>query len=76
MAPTLSDHDKEETIDCLNEVALVLVRFRCGIVNKGGKTILVKIEGPGRLRALAEIEEVSPLNMEFRRFQHKAGVTQ
>jgi hypothetical protein len=68
--------DIEETTDCLNEVANTLAKFMCGIVNKDGKTILVKIEGPGRLRALAEIEEVSPLNMEFRRFQHKAGVTQ
>jgi hypothetical protein len=64
--------DKEETTDCLNEVANTLARFMCGIVNKDGKTILVKIEGPGRLRALAEIEEVSPLNMEFRRFIPKA----
>ena len=61
----------EETKDCLNEVANTLAKFMCGIVNKDGKTILVKIEGPGRLRALAEIEEVSPLNMEFRRFEHK-----
>ena len=63
--------DKEEVTDCLNEVANTLAKFMCGIVNKDGKTILVKIEGPGRLRALAEIEEVSPLNMEFRRFEHK-----
>jgi hypothetical protein len=68
--------DKEEVTDCLNEVANTLARFRCGIVNKDGKTILVKIEGPGRLRALAEIEEVSPLNMEFRRFEFKNPVTQ
>ena len=72
----LTDIMDNEAIDCLNEVANTLAKFMCGIVNKDGKTILVKIEGPGRLRALAEIEEVSPLNMEFRRFQHKAGVTQ
>ena len=68
--------DKEETTDVLNEVANTLAKFMCGIVNKDGKTILVKIEGPGRLRALAEIEEVSPLNMEFRRFMPKPEVKQ
>ncbi len=68
--------DKNEAKDCLNEVANTLARFMCGIVNKDGKTILVKIEGPGRLRALCEIEEVSPLNMEFRRFANKPQVTQ
>ena len=57
--------DRDEVRHCLNEVANVLAKFRCGIVNKEGRTILVKIEGPGRLKAIAHIEEVSPLNMEY-----------
>jgi hypothetical protein len=68
MADLTTGPANEEASEVLNAVANVLAKHRCGIVNKNGRTILVKIEGAGSLRALADIAEVSPYNMEFRRY--------
>lgn len=62
----------DQTRDVLNDIANVLNRHGCGLVNKDGMTVLVKIKGPGQLEAIAEIDECSQFVIKFRRFGSNA----
>jgi|HubBroStandDraft_2_1064218.scaffolds.fasta_scaffold283368_3 hypothetical protein len=57
--------DKERIKDVLNDVAGVLFKYGCALIHRDHATILVAIEGPGKLRALAKVREISPMLIEF-----------
>jgi hypothetical protein len=57
--------EKELIKDVLNDVAATLFKYGCALMHRDHATILVKIEGPGKLRALAKVREISPLLIEF-----------
>ena len=60
--------DVERIEDILNELAQVVAKHGCALIHQKGMMLLVKIETGQTLRALADIGEISQLQVQFRRF--------
>ncbi|MGC2152941.1 MAG: hypothetical protein WA618_12920 [Terriglobales bacterium] len=67
--PESSDHLQLE--DLLKDLLQVFTKHNCALIHKSelNMTLIVRPEALGKIRAVAQVREISGLRVEFKRFE-------